>query len=437
MKKYIILLLATMIGYSSCKQEDYYNPSSAGEEQVVTDINGLIAVANGLQYRYSIGRQSPVYSYIAASGLSTKELLVLNVGNTEEAALQAGYGTVSPTNSVISRLWENSNLTIASADKILNNLGRIGDAKVKNALICHANLFKGLSLLQLGTFWEQAPLIQGKDARFSPRADVLQAALKLFEDGAAAAGNFTADAKYVTTGNINFPNTFNVLIARTNLMLGKYDAALTAADKVKDFKSKSAFPFDDATRNPIFDVAYSNTNVIEPIDSTLGLPVDLRPNANDKRVLFYVKTKKKVAGTAYGKGFFTSNSAAIPIYVPGEVILIKAECYAGQNKLPEAVAELDKILMKKGADDAWGIGAELPAFAGDKSNKAAILNEIYRNRCIELFNSGLKLEDSRRFVRPDPNAGAGGTGAERSRNFYPYPQSERDNNTNTPADPAI
>ncbi|MFT4022700.1 MAG: hypothetical protein QM664_02815, partial [Flavihumibacter sp.] len=60
-------------------------------------------------------------------------------------------------------------------------------------------------------------------------------------------------------------------------------------------------------------------------------------------------------------------------------------------------------------------------------DKDEILTEIYRQRCIELFMSGLKLEDMRRFGRPV---------TERKRNFFPYPFSERDNNPNTPSDPA-
>ncbi len=41
----------------------------------------------------------------------------------------------------------------------------------------------------------------------------------------------------------------------------------------------------------------------------------------------------------------------------------------------------------------------LPAYSGG-TDAASVLTEIYRNRCIELFMSGLKLEDSRRFARP-------------------------------------
>lgn len=420
-----IMLTAVL---SSCDKE-FSNPSSAGEDQVVKDINGLIAIANGLQFRYTVNRTSPVYSYITASGLTCKELIVKNQGNTDEAGLEAGKGNVAPTNSVISRMWEQCNLIKANADLITNNLRNVGDATTKNTLTCYANLFKGLALLQQATFWEQAPLTTAPEATFSPRADVLKAALKLFEEGVVASANINVSTKYV--GNISFPNTFNALVARTNLMLGNHDAALQAANKV-DLKSKSSFTYDDATRNPIFDVSYSGVNVCEPGDSTLGLPNALKPDAKDKRVLFYLKAKIKDPKVNLGKGFFTANNAPIPVYLPGEVMLIKAECYARLDVLPNCVIELDKVLTKKAADDAWGVGADLPKYVG-KETKEDLLNEIYRQRCIELYNSGLKLEDSRRFGRPGPNDAA----AERTRNYYPYPQNERDNNPNTPADPSI
>ncbi|WP_264523138.1 hypothetical protein [Flavobacterium sp. N502536] len=114
------------------------------------------------------------------------------------------------------------------------------------------------------------------------------------------------------------------------------------------------------------------------------------------------------------------------------MMLIKAEGYARKDNLPQALIELNKVLTKTTGADTYGIGANLPPYAGAVT-KAAILTEIYRNRCIEMYMSSLKLEDSRRFDRP----AAGTTGAERNRNWYPYPDSERNNNTNTPVDPAI
>ncbi len=132
------------------------------------------------------------------------------------------------------------------------------------------------------------------------------------------------------------------------------------------------------------------------------------------------------------KGFFDNATKAIPVYLPGEMLLIKAEALARKNMLPEAVAELDKVLTKTPANDAFGLGAGLVGYSGAMTQQA-ILDAIYANRCMEMLMSGMRLEDSRRFGRPAPND----PNEERNRNFYPYPFSERDNNPNTPPDPAI
>ena len=114
------------------------------------------------------------------------------------------------------------------------------------------------------------------------------------------------------------------------------------------------------------------------------------------------------------------------------MLLIQAEAYARKNDLTNAVAQLNRVRAKTAVQDAFGLGAGLPAYTG--ANTAdAILLDIYKNRLIELAFQGFRLEDSRRFNRP----GAGAVGSERNRNFFPYPRTERDNNSNTPADPAL
>jgi hypothetical protein len=114
------------------------------------------------------------------------------------------------------------------------------------------------------------------------------------------------------------------------------------------------------------------------------------------------------------------------VYLPGEMILIKAEAYARTPDLVNALIELNKVVTKTPASDVYGVGADLPPLVG--LTQAQILDQIYKHRCIELYMSGLKLEDMRRFNRPN---------AERTRNLLPYPFLERDNNPNTPTDPAF
>jgi hypothetical protein len=127
------------------------------------------------------------------------------------------------------------------------------------------------------------------------------------------------------------------------------------------------------------------------------------------------------------KGFGAASTTAWPIYLPGEMTLIKAEAYARQSTpdIVNALIELNKIVTKTPASDPYGVGADLPPLVGPLT-PAQILDQIYKHRCIELYMSGLKLEDMRRFGRAN---------SERTRNLLPYPFLERDNNPNTPADP--
>lgn len=430
MKKTFIysLITASTLVATSCNQE-YLNPSAASEQQVVNDVNGLIALANGLQYRLTVGRASPMYALPSAIGLTTKELKVLNAGNTDELNLEAGGAAVQGNNSLISNLWNQSHLVRANADNILNNTAKVADAGTRSGLTAYASIFKALALGNLAMGWEQSPITTAENAPFVARTEVLKNAVSILENAAttlatAPSTNFTSR---VVSG-IDLTNTVQALIARYSLMLGDYDKALAAAAKV-DLTKRSAFTFDDTSRNPIFDATFSNRNVTEPLNADFGLPATLKPDSKDKRIAFFFQTT--VAANNLGRAsFFTANSAAIPVYLPGEISLIIAEANARKGSVDAAITELNKVLTKK--TDVWGVGADLPAYAGDKT-ATAVLTEIYKQRCIELFMQGFRLEDSRRFNRP----AAGTTGAERTRNWYPYPLSEKDNNKSTPADPAI
>lgn len=415
------ILTAGMLAFSSCEQKEYLNPSSTTEGQVINDVTGLITLANGLQYRYSMS--GGLYSFISANGLTTKELVVLNAGNTDLDLLGKGSGNVQGNNATITLLWAQCHLTKSNADIILKNLDKATDPAFRSGLVAYASIFKALALGTIAEFWQQAPIQTGKNVAFNSREDVLKEAVTLLETASAAvlATPPSADFTRQVVNSVDLANTSQALIARYSLMLGQYDKALAAANKV-DLTKKSAFNFDDVSQNPIFFLSFGNRNVTEPVNTSLGLPDALKPAAGDKRVGFFTQTTTPTKNL--GTGFFTANNAPVPVYLPGEMMLIKAEVLARQSKLTEAIAELDKVLTK--TTDIWGLGAGLPAYSG-ATDAASVLTEIYRNRCIELFLSGLKLEDSRRFNRPE---------TERNRNWYPYPTTERQNNTSTPADPA-
>lgn len=431
MKKYIFSLLLVGILATGCENE-YLNPSTANSTLVANDITALIALANGTQLRYSVGRASPNYTLPTLNGLLSRELLVLNAGNTDELLLGNGGASVLGNNGVLSNLWNQSNLVKANAQLIIDNAKRISsDAGTTGPLLAHAKILRALALGNLAMFWQSAPISVEKNAPFATRAQILNEIVTSLEgalvDFNAAAPSSLFNARIV--GGINYANTINALIARYSLMAGNYDKALAAANLVATAgaASRSSFSYEDLNRNPMFDVSFGNRNVTEPVNALFSLTGALQPPAADRRIAFYFNS---TAGQNRARAsFFTANTSALPIYLPGEIFLIRAEAHVRKSTpdLAAAVVELNRVLQKVPGADIWGIGADLPAYSGPVA-APDILTEIYRQRCIELYLSGMRLEDSRRFGRPQ---------TERGRDFLPYPFSERDNNTNTPADPTF
>ncbi|WP_020598159.1 RagB/SusD family nutrient uptake outer membrane protein [Spirosoma panaciterrae] len=433
MKKTLILTLITGIVFTqfACNQE-YLNPSTISQSQAVSSPDGLMTLANGLQYRYTTGGAGSVlYASTAGAGLTTREEFVLNVGNLDEANLTVGAGNVSNINSVVVNLWTKSHLVRSNAELILANTGVVSDAGTKSGIIGYASIFRALSLGTLGLFFEQSPVTTGTNVPFVPRTQVFKEAITTLETAATqlASAPVSADFSSKIVPGIDIANTLQALIARYALFSGDYDKALAAAAKV-DLTKKSVFNFDDNTRNPLFEATFGNLNVFQPTNANLGLTGALTPDPADKRLAFLSKPSTNTAvAPVIATAFYTANNSAVPVYLPGEILLIQAEAYARKGDLTNAVASLNKVLTK--TTDAFGLGAALPAYSGAQTADA-ILTEIYRNRQIELAYQGFRLEDSRRFNRPGPGA----TGAERNRNFFPYPLTERNNNTSTPADPA-
>lgn len=424
--------LALFLTATSCQQE-YLNPSAASETQATGDINGLITLCNGLQFRYTTSRAGVIYNAITASGLTTRELTVLNAGNTDEELLRQGANNVTNANAVLRNLWSQSQLVKANADLILRSVDAVqGDAATKASIRAYASIFRALSLGTMAQFWQQIPVATTDNAPFLARNEVFQEAIRTLESAATALGSTAPPANFTSriVPGISLSNTIQALIARYALMVGDNDKAIAAASRV-DLAVRSVFSFDDNAQNPIFFTAFSNRNVTEPVNNLFNLPAVLaRPEANDRRLAFYFRPTTS-ATLNLGLGFFTANNAAIPVYLAGEMLLIRAEANARKGDLAAAVTDLNRVLTKT-PTTADPVGAGLTAYTGPNT-QAAILTEIYRQRCMELFMSGMRLEDTRRFNR----VGAGATGSERNRNWYPYPLIERTNNTSTPMnDPA-
>jgi hypothetical protein len=416
--KYIfkyILVCTIVFSNVSCNKE-YLDPNSILEPAVVDSSDNLVKLLNGIQNRYSTERNGIIYTSVHLTGLNTGELRLLNPGNLGENEILTGGNIVGGNNEIINNIWTTAMLCRKEATTVY-------EAADSNGLKAYALFYRALSNGTLIEFFESIPLEIIENAPFKSRSEVLQSVIadlteaKSYASSASVAGIIPS---------VNIKNSIDALLARYNLMAGNYSEAIAAASSV-DLSAKSTWKFDSAIPN-ILAFWFSSQNVTQAKNMNFALPESLAPESGDKRVSFYVSVDDPNAASPNYQieGFYKTNLDEIPVYLPGEMLLIKAEAYARSNDMTNAIAELNKVRTKTAASDAFGVGAELSAYAG-ATTQAAVLDEIYRNRRIELYLTGLGLEDSRRFNRPS---------SERNRNYYPYPNAERDNNTSTPANPS-
>jgi hypothetical protein len=433
MKKFFYKISALLLfGFAACSL-DLTNPNSASEDQVLTTREGLIALAVGMQQFYAVSALEPT---ILTTGITSSELAA-NSTFLNLIELQDGGNKLTTTNGNVLALWSRHLRVISMANDLIKNAPNVTLAEgTRSGILALAQLHKAMSMGALAQNFEQAPLDLDKDGKavFKPRAEVLAAAIALLDNALAGitatpvSSEFTAQ---VMGKSLDLTNTIQAYRARYNLFAGRHQQALDAANAVS-LTAKSTFTFDDRNPNPIYTAVFVSRNYA-PRDNLGALTLE----ANDGRVAFYTTPSTAVSVSPYSlpietlKGFFDVSTKAIPLYLPGEIRLIKAEANVRLNNLAAAVTEINAIRTKTAAQDPFGVGAGLPAYSGAVSAEA-LLTEIFRQRSAELFMNGLRLEDSRRLNRPGPGA----ANAERNRNFYPYPDQERLLNPSTPPDPA-
>jgi len=430
MKKYFKInniysvLFACIIMLVSCKK-NYTNPGAATEAAVLSNANGLTGVAIGLQNWYTAGRGGLVYNTITASGLLTSEIYCVNAGNTDEAQLGTGGGAVQNTNGIVTGMWSVCNKIIYDANNVIANAGEVSDKGYASGLIAYASIFKALAIGDMAMFWDHVPDSVGNNVNFMTNINGFTDAIATIDNALNAINANPVSSTFTSNipAGINITNTLYALKARYALFAGNYTVALAAANNV-NLSVPSVFNFSTVTLNPIFSNATSTNNIFQPIDSSMGLPAGIQPNLSDKRVPFYIAISSNPRFRI--NGFGAATTTPIPVYLPGEIMLIKAECYAQTNDLVNGLAQLNNVLTKTPAADLFGVGAGLPPTT--VASQSDLLTKIYQNRCIELFMSGLKLADEKRFNRAV---------TERLRSYLPYPFVERNANPNTPTDPAF
>lgn len=436
------VLLTGGLTLSGCDL-NYDNPNAATVETAVRDVNGLRALAVGMRRTYSIQGLS---IHVRSSALLTREFAVV-LGFTDPQDLEEGGPNLPlPENGYVLGIWQNHYRVIDMANQIIANVGNVSDAPTRNALLATAHFYKAASYGNLAQFFERFPLETTGSGAFVTRESGLQEAVRLLTEALAALGNAEPSNDFKSrvfgTPNFNLTQSLNAYVARFSLMLGQNaEAAAAAGRALNNVGLISVFPYDNSAgnENPIFVQTVREPAALRPVDNFGINPAEYTVPDTDGRKAFYLAPRNDI-GVKSGlpvetmRGFFDADNKAIPVFLPGEMYLIRAEAFARLNRPADAVAEIDRVRTK--TNDPFGVNAGLPAYSGGTS-QAELLQEIYLQRRVELFLTGLSLEDSRRLGRPAPATPPSYQSFNRTRNFLPYPDSERNNNPNTPANPNL
>ena len=437
-----VLLIGSCL-FTACDTE-FENPNNPTENVVLQTKEGLFALATGIRQYYSV---TALRQVIEAPGITTRELGVTNTFlNINELA--KGGAELPGESGGITNPWVNLLRAKGMAESLIEGANSVElTGGTKSGLLAYGNLVKAMCLGSLIQMFEQAPINNSADgaAQFSDRVTVLASCITLLEEARDVLSATPMSDEFksnVLWSEINLQKTVNAFLSRYQLMAGNYDESITAANAVLNDSdpTNSMWVYDANNQNPIWNRTVNSAD-LNP-QTKFGLLGAYIPEAGDGRVNFYLGADAGFANADAGGqalsemlGFFATSTSSIPIYLSGEMLLNKAEAYARQNQLSDAVIQLNLVRQKN--NDPLGVNANLAAWTGNETSQIDILEEIYKNRSIEMFLTGMRHEDSRSFHPNFVVPTEANTTNERNRNFYPYPNIERENNPNTPADPAI
>jgi hypothetical protein len=431
----VLLTAATVAGAAACSL-DLQNPNAPTEPQVTTSPDGVIALATGLQGRFAASYGA--FAYMA--GLVTDELAAASASLISIS--DAEQGAVAPGTAVADLVFNAIYRTVRSADDVLAGAEALSgqfDPGTRSGLRTLALTLKAEALGEALQSYQRIPVqtYNVTAPTYVPRAEALPLVRQLLDSAntilTATPPSAFFNANILTPG-LNLPSTLQLYRARYARMANDWPAALAAANQVARSGpgALSVLTFPAPTVNPFADVTGGINGVLPRRQYRLSLP------PGDQRAAYFVTPATILGriGTPLDNWARYGNpQAPLPVYLPDEALLIKAEALAAQGQLPAAQAALDSVRTDctggRGIDDPKACLAPLTG----QLSQEALVAEIYAQRRWELFATGLRWEDARRR-----NAVVGPTAspaqpANAQRCWLPYAIGDRNANTNVPVDP--
>ena len=418
------------LGLGACSL-DLENPNAPTEGQVTTSVDGVIAIATGLQGRFATSYGS--FAYMA--GLVTDEFAAISAALVSIS--DAEQGAVAPGPGIAENVFNSIYRTVRTADDLLAGSAALADEidpGTRSGLRALAFALKAEALgealqsyqkIPINTFGVTAPTYVSRTEALPFVRSLLDSAVTTI---AANAPSAFFNSNILTPG-VSLPNVIQLFRARYARMAGDDANALAAANLVARSgpAALSLLSFPAPAVNFYANVTTGANGIAPRRQWRLSMA------AQDQRHVYFV-TPSTLTGRIGAQldqwSRYANPQAPLPVYMPDEALLIKAEALANQNQLAAAQAALDSVRTDctggRGIDDPK---ACLPPLGGQLS-QSQLLAEIYLQRRYELFGTGLRWEDARRrnAIRGPTAAPAVPTDGQRC--WLPYAIGDRNANPN-------
>ena len=425
-----VALAATV--FTACSL-DLQNPNSPTEDQVTSSVDGVIALATGLQARFA----TSYFNYAYMAGLVTDEFAsttaaLISISDAEQGAVPSGTGIAENVFTSIYR-------TVRTADDLLNGASALAsqiDPGTQSGLRALAFALKAEALGEALQSYQKVPINTfGQTApTYVTRTEALTYVRALLDSAAATVAATPPSTLFNTsilTPGVNLPNVIHLFRARYARVARDDATALAAANLVGRTgpTALSLLTFPSPAVNPYAAVT-GGTNGIAPRRQWRTSMLQ-----QDQRYLYFVTPSTTAVGRVGALldpwSRYANPQAPLPVYFPDEALLIKAEALANQNQLAAAQAALDSVRTDctggRGIDDPK---ACLPALAGQPLTQAQLLTEIYVQRRYELLGTGLRWEDARRRNAVRGPTAAPAVPVDGQRCWLPYAIGDRNANPN-------
>jgi starch-binding outer membrane protein, SusD/RagB family len=429
---------AWLVSLGACSL-DLSNPNSPTESQVISNPDGVIGLATGLQSRFATSYGN--FAYMA--GLVTDEFsatsaALISISDAEQGAVPPGTGIAENVFTSVYRTVRTADELIAGSETVAGEI----DPGTRSGLRALAYALKGDALGEALQSYQRIPIktFGVAEPTYVPRSEALPAVRALIDSAAAELAATPPSAQFnntILTPGVNLPNVIQLFRARYARIANDDATALAAANLVGRTSATGAlsvltFPA------PAVNFYANVTGGTNGIAVRRQWRTSMQPQ--DQRFSYFVTPSTTLTGRIGALldpwSRYASPQAPLPLYMPDEALLIKAEALANLNQLAASQAALDSVRTDctggRGIDDPK---ACLPAL-GAQLTKDQLLAEIYLQRKYELLGTGSRWEDTRRRAAIIGPVAAPAVPTSGQRCWLPYALGDRNANRNVPADPA-